>query len=572
MAGISNSSCAEPNCKQDGKYSCGNCKLVSYCGKLCQVAHWPKHKSICKSALMRTNWRPCWENESRMPSFAKPRPQGNPHNPFGEGKYLWGNVPAIDVINLVQNEGSDFAGDIALLFAASGDLRNVVKTIAQIPEAFKQQIEVTLNDREFHVVARNAILLLFSLTALEETTAETPGVFKSAESLLHLWYSASLPSDIVSQLVSRVKPLIADVCGQISPKAAGAMVEKTWFFSQGRSLRLAVKKEDWFRLEALCDVPSDLTRQKAHDIRIAITLAPERRDYRDRWYFKDATPSVRVSKQKFREDGLLLPFGHNRVGFDIPNPTFYLPPFVWPMDDKADPLDGWPILEVVRIRTLAREDLYGKLHIYLQAVFQRFLDRLATVKVAFELLNIDAIQLPQALQERKYTRIEVSNITDAGYVGTRETLRLLSPLLQPPHENAHATIISTYLNAIMEMVNLGDEEDKTPDTDLLMKYLPEIEIFSLLRPESADSLKVWDARKTVLDRDKSFERYTRLFQFDRICADLNVAMKGLNTVAEAWPTKPRLRLGQEEAQDEFNILLGSNYSCVERFVEWRRTK
>ncbi|KAJ5501693.1 hypothetical protein N7453_006510 [Penicillium expansum] len=470
----------------------------------------------------------------------------------------------------LQNEGNDFSRDVTILFAASGDLRNVVKTISEIPQAFAQRIDVTLNDRDFHIVARNTIMLLFCLTALEITSI-SPGGFTNAESLIHLWYSASLPEDIITQLASRVKPLFTEVCGQISTKATGEIVERTWNFSHNRSLRLALKKEEWYRLEALCEVPSDLTQQKAFHIRTATTLAPERRDFRDRWYFKDATPSIRVLKQKFREDGLLLPFGHDRTGFDHPNPTFYLPPFVWPMDDKAEPLDGWPIREVVRVRTMAKEDLYGKLYIYLQRVFQKFLDHLARIEINFELLNMDAIQLPETLQENKYTRIEVSNITDAGYLGTRETLRLLSPLLQSPHDNTHATIISAYLNAVMEMVSGGDTEDQTPNIDLLTGFLP-LDIFSLLRPESANSLKFWDARTTVLDRQKFFERYTRVFRFDRISADLQIAMKDLNTVVKAWPTKPILKPGQQGSQDEFNILLGSNFTCVERLVEWRRTK
>ena len=100
----------------------------------------------------------------------------------------------------------------------------------------------------------------------------------------------------------------------------------------------------------------------------------------------------------------------------------------------------------------------------------------------------------------------MSNITDAGYLGTRETLRLLSPLLQAPHENPDATIISAYLNAIMEMVNQGDSRDQTPNMGLLTDFLPDIDLFSLLRPESAQILKFWDARTIVLDRHKFFER------------------------------------------------------------------
>lgn len=198
----------------------------------------------------------------------------------------------------------------------------MVRTISELPEPFTRRIEITLNDREFYIVARNAILLLFSLTALEVTPTPPDG-FTPAEALIHLWYSASLPSGILLQLVSRVKPLFTDVCEQISSKGDEEIVEKTWNFSHHRSLRLVLKKEEWFRLEALCELPSGLTQEKAHHIRTAITLAPERQDYRDRWYFKDATPSTRVSKQKFREDGLLLPFGHHRVGFDRPNPYVY---------------------------------------------------------------------------------------------------------------------------------------------------------------------------------------------------------------------------------------------------------
>lgn len=166
-------------------------------------------------------------------------------------------------------------------------------------------------------------MLLFIMTTLEQETAKNDKYFESAESLIHLWYSASLPSHILSQLKSHVQPLITDICTQIHTQAVGTLVERSWHFSYGRAVRLALRKEDWFRLEKLCDVPSDLTWQKAFDTRTATTLAPERRDFRERWYFKDITPPTRISKQKFRHDGLLLPFGHNRRDFDKPNP--YVP-------------------------------------------------------------------------------------------------------------------------------------------------------------------------------------------------------------------------------------------------------
>lgn len=36
---------------------------------------------------------------------------------FGGQKYLWGNVPAFDILRLGSNEGEDYSGDLHLLFA-----------------------------------------------------------------------------------------------------------------------------------------------------------------------------------------------------------------------------------------------------------------------------------------------------------------------------------------------------------------------------------------------------------------------------------------------------------------------
>lgn len=196
---------------------------------------------------------------------------------------------------------------------ASGDLRNVVKTIADLPAAATQRINVTINDREFAVVARNVILLLFALSAPEGNP------FDTAEALIHLWYSAFIPAKTFSALQDTVKHLIADVCDKIETKDPAASLEKTWEFPSGRSLRLVLTQDQWLKLEKVLDMPQDLTYENARSIRHGVTLAPDRADYRDRWDFKEPTPFKRVARRRFREDGLLLPFGHSRIGFDTPN-------------------------------------------------------------------------------------------------------------------------------------------------------------------------------------------------------------------------------------------------------------
>jgi hypothetical protein len=44
---------------------------------------------------------------------------GPPMTIFGAKKYLWGNVPAYDVVKLASNEGNAYSGDLRLLFAGA---------------------------------------------------------------------------------------------------------------------------------------------------------------------------------------------------------------------------------------------------------------------------------------------------------------------------------------------------------------------------------------------------------------------------------------------------------------------
>jgi hypothetical protein len=190
--------------------------------------------------------------------------------------------------------------------------------LADLTTDFSNTVQTAVNDREIGVVARNAIILLLALTVQDTKTA--PDLVEDAENLIHLWYSAFLYPDLVSELHAKVKPLVDNVCNQIAQKSADTVLAKTWNFASGNTLRLVLRKEDWLILQTYLDAPKGLTKKEAGNIRLAVTLAAERADYRDRWYFKDQPPSMRIAKRRFQEDGLLLPFGHPRVGFDSPNP------------------------------------------------------------------------------------------------------------------------------------------------------------------------------------------------------------------------------------------------------------
>ena len=47
--------CGNPGCDRAGDLICSKCRNASYCGRDCQVAHWPTHKGPCKLAVAAAN-------------------------------------------------------------------------------------------------------------------------------------------------------------------------------------------------------------------------------------------------------------------------------------------------------------------------------------------------------------------------------------------------------------------------------------------------------------------------------------------------------------------------------------
>lgn len=67
-------------------------------------------------------------------------------------------------------------------------------------------------------------------------------------------------------------------------------------------------------------------------------------------------------------------------------------------------------------------------------------------------------------------------------------------------------------------------------------------------------------------------RYMVFHKFDEISTDLGVAVKEVNTVTDQWPMKLKHQPGETGAQEEFDVLLGSNFSGLEHYVEWKRVE
>ncbi|PSN67352.1 hypothetical protein BS50DRAFT_553325 [Corynespora cassiicola Philippines] len=553
-------------CQKTAGNACAACRLVQYCSKECQKEHWKEHKTACKSNLMRSKYQPAWIREDRTPYFIE---NNEPFVSFGQKRFLWGNMPALDIIKMKDNEGlEDLGRDMKILFAASGDCRNLVKSIVNLPENYSGQCTVVLNDKDFAVVARNAILLLAAIQF---------GPDESTPTMIHLWYSASLPSIMMEKLVEEVLPLIEDVCNKIRGTPANSFHAKTFEFPNG-SVRLILQTEQWLKLASYFKVPDGLDLEAANKLRTDTILNHRRADHLDRALYT-WPPGQRASCMKFRTEGVLQPFGCSISQFDTPNPTFFQDPGSWPMTDSADPLNGWLSKEYTPHASVASADVYGSLFFFLRDVLGQFCKRVRDGKFAFQLYNTDARDLSSLLPAAmKFDRIEIANICDRGYIGSPTTFMIFAPLLCSKRQNPKATLILLFLNAVGETENQQSIQHREADMPRRMRRVeqlmgPDPEI--MLRIQMGDQTVIHDPeflhRSFLKDRFGNFEdmfnTYQIAEQMNENAAIFGLQMKGRHTIVERWP----YRVVRNATKSEFEILRRASTVGWERYVEMERS-
>lgn len=356
-----------------------------------------------------------WDVDTFEPqATSEPRPRAL-------SKYPWGNVPAVDVLNLPANEGGHFRGPLRLLFAgeftpalscfysgdqtpdahglASGDIRHVIKTISALPATFSGRLSVDVNDQSMDITARNALILLIFLTIEDPVRAAT--------AVVHWWYS-----------------------GRLSPECWLATEEaRAWVHTTCRELRLSHATEEgipcrkiWTSRLHQSSLTMDLTAAQWRALLLYLSRSAlcvhqsETRRLRMMGHPADGNYALKMvagwarCSARFRETGVLLPFGQGDSDFVIPNPTFLQDPEgLWPMNPQADPMSGWPPAEVFATKTVAEHDINGKLFFYLYEQFTRFHGRVRRSPVSFCILNqtVQDLVRMSTIRMTRFDRIEV---------------------------------------------------------------------------------------------------------------------------------------------------------------------
>lgn len=441
------------NCPNEGRMICSNCKIVAYCSKDCQRKHWRTHKRDCKDPVRASDWKPAWVREMREPSFVSGQESSNwlsRLKPIALGMTLWGNVPAMDIINLAHNE--IVAKDLALAFMASGDLRNLILTVNRLPSDYSGQLTVVLNDYNPHIVLRNVLLLMILGTYADRHSA--------VDVALHIWYSAFIPIQyefpVQEALLRFTKQLgsggtisyqlssTSSMTGLINPKVV-ELIQANYGASYGFD-----------------DAVNEINR---------VRFDPSRIDRHHRQYIR-LEPSHRLAFLEFRRFGIVLPFGARNDHFNTPNRFLFSPEGTWLQNDLANPLHSWDPLAVVeagKAHGAVRADLYGCLYFYLSDLLREFADRLGRFRISFRMFQSDAGELSKTMQSgalspyglpetTRFDRIDVSNIIDIEYMGILRVLSDWGPLLNSD-ANKHASLIGYSMNWAAHQQGAKAEQD-----------------------------------------------------------------------------------------------------------------
>jgi hypothetical protein len=247
------------------------------------------------------------------------------------------------------------------------------------------------------------------------------------------------------------------------------------------------------------------------------------------------------------------------------------------LNDSAEPLNCWDIKAVLDSGTAPKNDIYGLLYFHLLPQLEKFSARLHTEDLHFTLLSVDARTIAQALQNSvskhgvtAFDRIDVSNLSDRGYVGVPEILRVISPLLKPRRENPHAALITLFLNYHAEAEQLLPQQAKSSLTKDIREAAQYIPVKPCRGHDDPAFMKLITIQGVLKDSEKLWKYYQKDSMFE-IAAELSgMKQREVGKIIAARPYRLKKEGGKEKVMEQIDLLEISGLNGSERYVEWVR--
>lgn len=150
-----------------------------------------------------------------------------------------------------------------------------MKTVSCLPDNYCGHFTVDINDKDENIVARSLSILLIALKFPPE---------EASTAILHFWYSAFLPSSLTEPIRYRILPVIEKVLHSELADST-TLIQSSWSHNLV-TLRAALPRETWERLKFYFSESPSVSFKAGLELMQSVTLAHERRDFRDRLLFR----------------------------------------------------------------------------------------------------------------------------------------------------------------------------------------------------------------------------------------------------------------------------------------------
>lgn len=173
-----------------------------------------------------------------------------------------------------------------------------------------------INDNETAIAGRNLVLLLI-LGGVDDGKL-------AADMAIHFWYSDFMPDNYKARISSLIAAFLAHAAQERF--VLGRLSDCSFPFSLSSQLK------SWLADFELWPILTDEARGEY--LRSQAALHGEDVDPK-------SSSRNRAAAGKFRQTGIVLPFGADDTQFDAPNPSLFNLYGQWLQNERLDPLDGW---------------------------------------------------------------------------------------------------------------------------------------------------------------------------------------------------------------------------------------
>ena len=205
---------------------------------------------------------------------------------------------------------------------ASGDLRNVIRTVNTLGSDYTGRLYILLNDTSKTIVSRNIVLLLILGAMPNETVA--------ADIALHFWYSVFLPEEYRLRILAVLVLILQRHADKTEPISVGL----------GRRAKLTCLVPGEITDHLLYAAGPTLSTSQARDEYERVYATSARLDARNR-ALAGVKPCHSLAFMAFWRSGVVLPFSVDSDHHTVPNTSLFSPHGTWLHDSVENPLASW---------------------------------------------------------------------------------------------------------------------------------------------------------------------------------------------------------------------------------------